>query len=382
MKANMLQQAVGHNPILKRATAAARAAEQVAQPDRAARTGIAAVWRDTCAAFATHAAPVLFFAMLGFALPAILGSGIRALVAYHHYWSRGIHTPPIHDMASPPAALVIEGVLGVMGLALASGAIMHVVLHEAGCSAAGRRAYARLRSLLFGSLVYGALMALSLMGLHRALLTLAPGEIVSRSLDALLPNTGAPHELLLRLTPTAPTSKTACVNSPSVAVDPRVVMVCTSNQSSVFDAVKVDAQLIALAAVALIILSEALLRFRMVTSLPASIWLGFRHFGAITLHAWSLRIALLAISVLFIIGPMVVVEHVIVPAVPHVAGDAWMQFPVGLIMPVSHAIVNAMLVAFSVLYDARLYAALRGAAIARPGESVAPIPAMRPRRQA
>jgi hypothetical protein len=131
-----------------------------------------------------------------------------------------------------------------------------------------------------------------------------------------------------------------------------------------------DLQLIGLVSVALIVVCDALMRFRTVSAIRpgnsgpirpvlSSGALGLKHFATVTAHIWTLRLIVTGFSVAFVILPVVLLEVLSAPSKPVVMlGEVALlaRQPFGLLA--SLALVNAIFTAFGVVYDARLYRSL------------------------
>jgi hypothetical protein len=157
-----------------------------------------------------------------------------------------------------------------------------------------------------------------------------------------------------------------------------------------------------------IVVVETLLRFRTITALKPvtsmrphrfgvlmplvdSARFCLKHFFTVTVHIWFLRLAIFALSLCLIEFPMALMDNFVAPNVIRPGG----AFPISgfevlptmrFIAIAGAALVSAIMLAFTVVYDARLYAALNdpnvvgadytarpASAIARSSRSATPI---------
>jgi hypothetical protein len=86
-----------------------------------------------------------------------------------------------------------------------------------------------------------------------------------------------------------------------------------------------------------------------------------RHFGVVTLHVWLLRLAGAALVLLFVALPMAASKQVTLPALIAVMGKTPLLPAWHFVQSSIAAGVAAGVLAFSTIYDARLFMALRRA---------------------
>jgi hypothetical protein len=265
-----------------------------------------------------------------------------------------------------------------------------------GLVAACREARARFPGLLAGSLIYGACVTAGAVGISAALrdagLDLrhagrrdvsAPARALAlRTLDALVLSPGTPLvEFVPALRQIDLTQRT---HQPvdhlywqEVAPAARgSATVLTTGVARQDDVVPLQGFLIGLLSIGLLVLAEALLRFIPVMAMcsdrrqrsnalaPAlrSIGFGLLHFGKIMKHPWLLRLAFVAAHSLFFTLPIVLMEDVLPPVATNPISAFTGNGSMTLILA-CYWLVAALFVGFSTVYDACLYAALRG----RPG---------------
>jgi hypothetical protein len=131
---------------------------------------------------------------------------------------------------------------------------------------------------------------------------------------------------------------------------------------------------ITLSGMVVLMLAETLLRFRTVivmkplrslrpqrfalfAPLIASVGFGLRHFGVVTVHIWAMRLAMLGLSVALIELPLAIMDNFIVPNLVQLGDFEWLP-TIKFVVASSAAVVSAILAAFVVVYDARLYRAI------------------------
>jgi hypothetical protein len=365
---------------------------------------ISAMWRDALSTFSAHSAAILLCAFIGFAAPTIISAGISTsatLSAYAQTRSVTVLSGrPIvaDDLASPgipeyfrqaqrdlvrqlQTAWLVQMVAGLLGLTFARGAITWMALHGSQpgeqsetCGSFGeaiRMALTRYPALLAGTLFYGAIITACIVGMSDLTqpLEFVPGKTariwvgLSRSFDDTV------HQLLWRgfndLIPN-PGSPFAEFSSDLRRAAFRYLTSTAALISIVF-----------------IVVVETLLRFRTIAALKPvpcmrshrfgmfaplvdSARFGLKHFFAVTVHIWLLRLAIFGLSLCLIEFPMALMDNFVAPNVMRPGG----AFPIGgfEILPTMRFIavagaapVSAIMLAFCVVYDTRLYAALRRA---------------------
>jgi hypothetical protein len=354
---------------------------------------IAVVWRDALLAFSTHAGPILFIALVGFAGVALITDHLRAAA------SPGLCRNLPGGLCSGVVALFLLGVAQAGAATLAQGLIAAVLVQpHAGWSAAFRLCPA----WLAGCLVYSVLLTAG------QPVTSASAQALQMHLDANAQASDAllnDHELrhasrallmttLQSLLPAAPLPLAGILGwAEPASQQPARPAVC-SNLS--LDAVRMNLGrmaeymsaycqnaapplngVVAMLMVALILVTETLLRFRVVAALcprgigaPSgllsplfhSAHVGWRHFLFVTAHIWALRLILLTVQVLFCALPMLILQRNIVPAVPsYLPGLAWLVPTLAGVSSAGMALVSGVCAAFSTVYDARLFLAIKQA---------------------
>lgn len=361
----------------------------------AGRVSIAEVWQDALSTFGAHSAVILSCALIGFAAPVVIGAlGAVAL-----------------DRPLPILALLAALILGVVGFSFACGVITWKALHaprpageseSCGCGSGSfgeaiRMTLMRAPALLVGNLFYGAVVTVGILGLseltrpleyayrHSSMTRVWAGpmyafdqlvrQLTWRAASLFIPNPGPPfaevmpdlrHAARARLNTDAPAILAAPEFGSAYGVE---------RQAAFFEALSTQAdttesRLFALGAVLLILIAETLLRLRTVMALkprgsprPRRFWLlapllastrlGFRRFTTITVHAWVVRVALFALIVAFIEFPVAMADNLLAPF-----AKPWERLEflpiLDFLKTSAAAIVSATLLAFSVVYDARL----------------------------
>jgi hypothetical protein len=132
--------------------------------------------------------------------------------------------------------------------------------------------------------------------------------------------------------------------------------------------------LIGVSGLALAVIAETLLRMRTVmvmrdegpgplAGLRDSARTGWRYFGFVATHVWLLRLIMLLVGVLFTTVPMTFVQSVFVPAFARQVGSFWPYPGSNILFMLGAALVGTVLLAFAIVYDTRLYAALQHMAL-------------------
>ncbi len=373
-----------------------------------ASISIAQVWLESLQVFSAHSQLVLVSAFFGLMSPFLIG---------HWIATRAV----LQDMAWVGPVLTLQEKLSLNELAvlacagwlttsIACGVITHLAL-QGNARKAIRETLVHLPALLIGSLAYSTVIVIGLLGISptsqnssafgqatnlptiptqskwEKTMSKTGQQIAGEALTVILPDAGPPLSIVL------PEVETALLHRPAVSefetwlADTRSYVTLEPPVIERIRAIHPNAwDVIAVASFALLFLSEALLRFRMVTafepleritasyvksggyplrrfavlsSLVASIRFGWRHYGVITLHIWVLRIASCAILLLMVKLPMAAALHIALPALIAFMGKTAL-LPVMFFMQVSSAtLVAGIVLAFSTIYDARLFTALR-----------------------
>jgi hypothetical protein len=354
------------------------------EPAKAASdTGIAAVWRDALVTFCAQAPGILALASICFVGANAIGLAVSLALGLDRY----VHaTGPfatysgIYETFAMDTrlfvVLVAQSLFGWLLVAFARGAITHLALHAASFGQACRDAWACMPALLVGTLIYSALIGFGAVGVnfwlrdHDAALNLShvgqkPESVTLegalrvtfiRGLNALIPDPGSPvAEFTPRLRHTGfrPPAQTSDDHQRLVAEK-----AAPSDESD-------EMQRIAVASLLALIVGDSLLRFRSVAAIQSasvlaslwrSVWRGVRHFIPITLHVWTLRLAVLLVNLVFIVYPVVVAQWLADPM------PAWAGLPSSVVslplIVLAIALIHSVAAAFGAVYDARLYRAL------------------------
>jgi hypothetical protein len=301
----------------------------------------------------------------------------------------------------PPATLAVLGVVGWLTISFTRGLLTGLALHRCGRRAV-RDALMHLPALLLSSLVYSALVAGCLLALSPIVkqdtalsrdsaapvwmgwtnaMDDARHQIANDVLPALLPDAGAPFADLLPVAQDAlhPPTQRSMYEMSLLENDAHSAVPVGDSDSN-------TSQAAVLASLILLIFTETLLRFRIVLALePLEVMLastvkpggyhlrrfaalsplfdsarmGLRHFGVITLHIWLLRLAGAALMLLFVALPMAASTQVMLPALIALTGKTPLLPAWHFIQSSLAAFVAALVLAFSTIYDARLFVALQ-----------------------
>ena len=355
---------------------------------------IADVWRDAFATFGARAPGILLLALVGFAGAPLLGLGASLalnLEDYVHASGPFATRDGINGMLDPGDmrllfVLVIQGLLGGFLASFARGVITVLALNtpDANFGQACRRALARMRALLIGTVIYGAVIGfgavsvnvwlrnanldLSIAGDRPATAEGALRAVLIRGMDALIPNPGAPVAELVPYW-----RHTAFTDLDNVSEYNQYLAIAYNSRdlySSIMHVTPDPSELPRLTLVSLLILliGETILRFRVVAAMQPTgaagtvvpllrgMWLGIRYFIPITIHVWFLRLAVALFSIAFIILPVVLVQCIAEP-LPAWTGGSTTVVSLPLVVLVL-SVMNGVFVAFGTVYDARLYVAL------------------------
>ncbi|MCL5996094.1 MAG: hypothetical protein M1546_08560 [Chloroflexi bacterium] len=348
------------------------------------------LWRETIRVFGAHFGSILVYACFGLVGANLVGVVVSTVLLTNAYLIVGGYTAYANILYPQ---LLIQAVIGLFTFSFARGAITWIVMRgaarpddsadsgrpgtraiSAGASSVGAAFRVTLRrwpALLAGSLVYGAILTLCTVGLTLLLRDLRldvtnvgrvnsdvddmARAIAIRALSGIIPDPGSPFSELqayvrYTLSRSAYYSWYLYRNMASNAPMPL--------------------WLVGLVSVALMVAAETLLRLRAVMAMRAegpgplaglldSMRMGWRHFGFIAAQVWLLRLGMLAAGVLFTIIPITFVQSIFVPVFARQAGSFW-PYPGSMtLFALGSALVGMVLLAFSVVYDTCLYAALQ-----------------------
>jgi hypothetical protein len=373
------------------------------------RLGVTAVWRDTLSAFSAHPAAILLFAFAGFALPTIIGSWLIVATKLAEY-ARTRAVVTLYDRPSFTSLLIQAG-LGLLAFTFARGAITWLALqgkqHSEACDnarvglgAACHAAFVSYPALLMGALLYGACIAAGtvMMSAVTHKLEYVPGKMAHvwagpqrafddmlrqlewRGFNALMPSAGSPFAEF------APHVRDAAFNQTTRAIyheryvdrSAQPIIVAETVAETLFisvgeEAIKTfESRPMAVAGVALVFFAETLLRLRAVmamqpprsprprrfgwlTPLVDSMRFGLRHFRAITIHLWLVQLIVCAFTLTLIEFPVALMQHFLMPNVLRLGGGFEVLPILHFMATASAALVSAIVLALSVVYDAQLF---------------------------
>ena len=274
--------------------------------------------------------------------------------------------------------LIVQAALGATLFMLARAAILWLALQPTGTRPtlrdalrAGLKAYP---SHLIVALVYGALLTVAVIGLTLFLrevrldlsnigrLTNDPAQIaraaVSRAIGALIPDPGPPFTDLHAYVRYMLRRSGGTYSS-------------WSELGRNFETLDASFWLAALGGSGLVVVLEGLLRFRYVATLGGSargalgslgetIRWSAQRFWLISARVWAFRGLVLLLTVVFITVPVAVAQGLAVPAVAGASPPELLPFPTStFLFALGAAPVGALLSAFGLIYDARVWLALR-----------------------
>lgn len=395
-------------PVLRRTFAdevAASAHREQAAPRTTSSPGIAQLWRESLQTFSAHSVAVLLCILSGLMSPFLVGHWIATQAVLQNMdWVGPV--PALQEKLTLNT-LAMLACAGWLTTALARGVITGLAL-RGNAGNAIRETLAHLPALLISTLAYSVVIAICLLGLspivsservagdESALLSWSGWEnalssagqhIAGEPLSPLLPDAGAPFALLL------PAAQDTLARHPAPAgeYDRRLIennnMPQPQSPLEAFATNQPDVlRVVVVASLAMLIIAETLLRFCVVMTfepleriaasdpkqggyplqwfavfapLIASVRFGWRHFGAITLHTWVLRIAGAALVLLLVKLPMAAALHIAMPALLAFIGKTPLLPVLSFVQLGLAALVAGIVLAFSTIYDARLFMALR-----------------------
>jgi hypothetical protein len=345
------------------------------------RVTVAMVWRDTLVAFGTHSASILTGALLGFALIAILSSLLGALITLDMYARTSTILVSYGSNRNIP--LAFQAVFGLLVGSFARGVIAWRVLHPDGNEVRTRGVLRAVLPywlpLLLTAFIVGALLFVGNLGLNELLtelridladvgqLSATPTgmvhSIILRTVSSLIPDPGAPFsEWLSYMRIEASRVSTLLVYAGGLSYF-YVKNVQELPLSWVFGAggliVLFVVDVLQRFVVPAIVLSAGPGPLHLIGSV---IRLAARHFVLVLVHTWLVRLAIFVVSTIFMTAPLVLTQSILVPLLIRTTGTAWPYLITTVLLAISIALVNMVLLAFSVVYDACLYRRLRAAA--------------------
>jgi hypothetical protein len=304
----------------------------------------------------------------------------------------------------PGAVLLLIAVVGFLIQTFTRGVITAQVLHTlsdrgdavsslARLLAACRATAGRYSTLLCGALVCAMCLAAALAGLTPALqeLKLDPSQIRSdigpanaadlmgREMSAL-----AVNELIPAPDPftcvEAATLRVSALQQMTAVTRPTAQVLAYSYSPGSNFSLNLSSMPafwpITLGSLVLMFLCETLLRFWAVATLAASgrnqgvihtlrtmTRLGVHHMKDITVQVWLLRVVMACVQVLFLAAPTLIAERILIPRVAFTIGAPWMIQVCILLIVLGSAIARSIVSACVVVFDARLFVALRAAEV-------------------
>jgi hypothetical protein len=391
------------HPLRKRVVANAAPLERVTSRAPASAS-IAQIWRESLQTFSTHTVAMLLCILLGLMSPFLVGHWIATQAVLQNYAWAG----PVLDLEEKLSInlVVMLSILGWLSTTGARGIISALALQRTSGQAI-RETLEHLPALLISTLVYSALMAACLLELSPILQTARVFEQISvppamrewkelaqetsmalsgKALATVLPDAGAPFGDVLPAVRDARFRRPALTAYENVLADNGGRAGISPLPEDLWRPASPNMQIIPFASLALLIAVEALLRFRMVLAfeplkaIPASsvkpggyhlrgfealaplvlsVQFGLRNFGAVLLHGWVLRCAILGIVLVLIELPMAAMMQMMMPALVALVGKTPLWPILHFVQSSSTALVIAIFTVFSTIYDARLFVALR-----------------------
>ncbi len=350
---------------------------------------LSTVWRETWFIVVTHALPMFSFVLIGLFGVALIGTMGTTL-------GNGEQRQLFDAFELRQYGTMIAYAIGsLLAHSFACGGISWLALQgedtTVGLAAACRATFKRLPALMFGTLVYGAVITTGAVGLgltvRYARLDMAPvvrvpglytlnpqmyvitinvvKSVVDQSPNALIPDPGAPFSAWLTVLRTTILTRMLEVQSPlrdssSMGTAYRIVPIFRPDEREFW--------WITVGSAALILLAETLLCLRTATvmntdhpSIFGPIWqslrLGSKHYRLITIHVWLLRLIFVVFRLLFVIVPVAFIQEAMLPKMLSALPQFWLGARplIWQTTALCLSLVGAAFNAFSVLYDARLY---------------------------
>ncbi len=349
--------------------------------------------------FSSHSIAMLLCILFGLMSPFLAGHWIAIQAVLQNYaW---VGPVPTFQEKLSPTTLVLLAFLSWPATTLARAVITWFTLKDS-AGGVSRSLWSCLSALLAGNLLHSALVSACLLGLSLSILSVDLQAMIERLAPAqmLKAEDGLPLQegvsvSLLDADPFAivlSEARTALLRRPALtayesslisdgkAQEPRsLIEQWQSAQPSVWRAFTV-------LCIVLLIFTETLLRFRTIMafkpleSFPVSPMkpggerlqrfaatsplidsarFALKHFGAVALHIWLLRVIICGPMSLFIVTPSLAATQFAMPAMISLIGKTpllpWLYFA-----QVSGAtFIAAIVMAFSTIYDAQLFVALR-----------------------
>jgi hypothetical protein len=368
-------------------------AEQPAQQIRIRETGAArqhitmgVVWRDTLDTFGAHPAAILLFAFIGFAVAGLTAALVGTALALEN-WTR---TQTILGSSFGPnriIPLIVQAVVGLLAAAYARGAIALLALRHGQADTRWRTisalALRRLPLLVLVFVVMGALLYLGNQGIIQYLremrIDLADAaqytfgmEGMSRAvalhaINRLLPDPGAPFtELLSYVKMESARTSTILVYAGGLSFIrvkniPEIPLAAILGVSGTLLLLVMDAvSRFAAAGIMLPVAKDGVQgKGGAMRMLGRALGLAVRRLGVVLAHIWTVRLAVFGVTIIFVTIPQVLVQSVLAPLLIRTTNSAWIYLLANLAVSVSVTLVMMVFVAFSAVYDARLFLALR-----------------------
>ncbi len=335
---------------------------------------VAGLWGESLAILSAHSGPILALALFGFAGAGIVGQLVNTVLTFDSYARTGSFFSSFFSHLQ--AQYLAHAVCGAFTLALARGGVTWIALNHGARRrisfvAACRGAVERWPALLLASALYGALILAGIAALTVWLreLRVDPSNlgrisfdvtgisyaVTVRSIGALIPDPGSPFSELL--------------NYARVLMR-RSASAYTWLARQYGGGATSSAWLVGFAGIVWIVVVDALLRMRFAAIMGSAdggflramsecVRIGVRRFGEVVTHAWLVRLAVFALSALFVIAPLTIAQGALVAWLVRTAGAFW-PYPVSqLVFVVGSSLVLMVFAAFATVYDARQYLALR-----------------------
>ncbi len=337
---------------------------------------IAEIWRETLRTLGRYSIPILLCALFGLAGADLLGQLVNSALTIDVYIRSGGILPTYS--ATYYAQLLIQAGLGVFSVSLARGAITWLTLQrapdaeKAPLRTALRTTAARMPALLLSTLAYGAVVLMGIVGLALLLRQLrldvtsigrVAGDFDSlvqvfliRVVNSFVPDPGAPLAQLLEYAR-------------------YVLRRSTTNyywlyayRSDLGD-VPLRVWLLGLAGFIPIALAGTLFRFfdasimsaatpNRLAAFSSAMQLAGRHLRLVLRHALVLWLAGALLNSVFVALPLALAQYLLVPALARAVNSLWPYPASSIVFGAASTIIDMLLGAFVIVYNAHLYQAL------------------------
>ena len=359
------------NPLVQAGTVGSTGANEDAQP-----VAIAAIWRATLRTLSLRSFPMLVCAVFGLAGADLLGQIVNSALTFDVFLHNGGILPTY--ASTYYAQLLIQAGIGTFAIALARGAITWITLRHAqddktmSLRVALRASLARLPSLLFSSLIYGAVVLMGVAGLSLLLRQLrldvtSVGRVtgdfdsiaqvfVVRVINSFVPNPGAPLSDFLdyaryALRRSATNYYWLYAYRGNIGDVPLRIWLIGLTGFVPFAA----------AGTLFRLFDPAIMSARLpnrLSTLAEAVQVAAQNFRLVFKHALVLWAVGVLLNSVFVALPLVLAQYLLVPALSRSVNSLWPYPASTFLFGISATAISMLLSAFAIVYNAHLYLAL------------------------